>query len=107
MIFRAISIYRKAKKGMNNPAGFVTDEVRDAFIGAMIVHLIVLILVTTFLGILSFSHLIMNPSILAQVFFWIFIVAAIIYGSIFIVLKSLLERVLRKIELDNRLNNNK
>jgi magnesium-transporting ATPase (P-type) len=105
MIFRAISIYIKAKKGINDPTGLVVEEIRDAFMGAVILPLIILIAVVILLGILSFSSLITSPSIVAQVFFWIFVVIVGGYIAIIAILKKFLEQVLTRIESINQKQN--
>lgn len=97
MIFKVISIYFKAKKGVKDPEGFVVEEAQDVVVGAMGVPLIILILVTGVLGILSFSHIITNPSTTAQIFFWIFVVVSIAYILFVGMLRTLVGRAIRKI----------
>jgi hypothetical protein len=97
MIFKVISIYFKAKKGIKDPQGFAVEEAQDVLTGAMIIPLLVLIGVTILLGILSFSHIIAAPSVLAQIFFWIFVVVFVGYLSLVLVIRSLVGKIIRKI----------
>lgn len=95
MIFRMISIYRKTKKGLNDPVGFAGEEIQDAYTGTVIIPGIILLAVIIILGILSFTHLIATPSLAAQIFFWIFLVVGIIYTVIAVVIGNLIARIIK------------
>jgi uncharacterized membrane protein YtjA (UPF0391 family) len=96
MIFKMISIYFKAKKGIKDPEGFVVEEVQDVVTGALIIPLLIFVPIIIILGMLSFSHLITAPSIAAQIFFWIFVAVFIGYLSFVMMLRNLIGRVVRK-----------
>lgn len=98
MIFKMISMYFKAKKGIKDPEGFVVEEAQDIVTGAMIIPLLIFVPIIVILGMLSFSHLITAPSIAAQIFFWIFVVVFIGYLAIVIMLRVLIGRIIRKLE---------
>ncbi len=93
MIFKMISIYFKAKKGIKDPEGFVVEEAQDVVTGALIIPLLIFVPIIIILGILSFSHLVTAPSIAAQIFFWIFVVVFGGYISFVMMLRRLIGKV--------------
>lgn len=97
MIFRIISAYRKTKQGITDPKGLAVDELHDAFLGFFIVPALVLIAVLVILGLLSFTSVIVAPSVVAQVFFWILLFALVMYGCIVYALRKLLDYVIAQV----------
>ncbi len=97
MIFKIISIYFKTKKGIKDPEGFAVEEAQDFVTGTLLIPLVILIGVTILLGILSFTHVITNPSITAQIFFWISIVVTIAYSTLIVFLRILIGKIIKKI----------
>lgn len=97
MIFRIITAYRKTKQGIADPKGFAVDELHDAFLGFFIVPALVLIGVLVVLGILAFTSLITPPSVVAMVFFWIFVFVLVLYGVIVYALRKLLDYVIARV----------
>lgn len=93
MIFKMISIYFKAKKGIRDPEGFVVEEAQDVVTGALIIPLLIFVPIIIILGILSFSHIITAPSIAAQIFFWIFVVVLGGYVSFVMMLRNLIGKI--------------
>ena len=96
MIFKMISIYHQVKEGTSDPAGFVTSQIIGAMIGAAIVPALVLLGVVVILGILSFTHLIVAPSLIAKILFWIFVIAEAIYFFIVFVIIRLTKKIINK-----------
>jgi uncharacterized protein YqfA (UPF0365 family) len=96
MIFRMIHIYFKAKKGIKDPAGLAGEEVRDLYMGTLIIPGVILGAVVILLGILSFTHWIAAPSLTAKIFFWILFIVGLIYGSIAMTIAKFLNRAVRK-----------
>lgn len=96
MIFKIISIYFKAKKGIKDPVGLAGEEARDLYMGTLIIPGVILGVVIILLGLLSFTHLITAPSLAAKIFFWIFLIAGLIYTSIAVTVGKVLNRVVKK-----------
>jgi uncharacterized membrane protein YoaK (UPF0700 family) len=96
MIFKMFRIYRMAKRGVADPTGLVGEEIMDAYIGAAIVPALILTAVLVLLGILGYSHVITDPSLVARIIFWIFFCCGIVYASIAIVLGKLLGNIIEK-----------
>lgn len=97
MIFRIITAYRKTKQGIADPKGFAVDELHDAFLGFFIVPALVLIGVLVVLGILAFTSLITPPSVVAMVFFWIFVFVFVLYAVTVYALRRLLDYVIAQV----------
>lgn len=97
MIFRIITAYRKTKQGITDPKGFAVDELHDAFLGFFIVPALVLIGVLVVLGILAFTSWITPPSVVAMVFFWIFVFVLVLYAVIVYALRKLLDYVIARV----------
>lgn len=97
MIFQIISVYQKTKQGISDPKGLAIDELNGAFVGFFIVPGLLLVAVLVLLGILSFTSLITAPSLLAQILFWIFVVALVVYSAVVIMLRKLLNQVINRV----------
>jgi nitrogen fixation/metabolism regulation signal transduction histidine kinase len=105
MIFRIISIYRKTKKGLADPTGFVGEEVRDAYIGAAIVPGLILLAVVVLLFIFGYTNLVAPSSLFPKILFWVFLVVELLYVVIATVVGKMLNRLINAIEakIKNRL----
>lgn len=97
MIFQIINVYQKTKQGVVDPKGLALDELNGAFMGFFILPALVLAGVIILLGILSFTSLITESSLLAQILFWIFVIALVVYGAIVLMLRKLLNQVISRV----------
>jgi hypothetical protein len=95
MIFKLFTIYRKTKQGIDDPVGLAADEISDAVMGTLLIPLVIVIPVLILLGILSFSSLITQPSVIAQIFFWIILIGTGIFVWIVVAIKNWIKKKLR------------
>ncbi len=95
MILRIISLYTKTKQGVRDPEGFAVDEIHDAFFGFFLIPGLILLAVVIILGLLGYSSLITEPSSIAVGFFWLFTVVLLGYGMLVVLLRRLLDVVIR------------
>jgi arginine exporter protein ArgO len=98
MIFRALKLYRMAKKGVNDPTGLAVEEAQEAVLGVLIIPSVIVGVVLILLGILGFSDLILKSSIVAQIFFWIVLVGGILWGTVAVTIGVVVSKLLRKAE---------
>jgi hypothetical protein len=96
MIFKALRLYRLAKKGSSDPTGLVVEELRDAVIGTLVVPSIIVTVVLVLLGILGFSDLLFQASVVARIFFWIVLIGGVLWGIVATAIGIFVSKLLRK-----------
>lgn len=99
MIFRIISLYSKTKQGIQDPEGLAVDEIHGAFFGFFLIPGLVLLAVVIILGILGYSSVITEPSSIAVGFFWLFTIVLFGYIMLVVLLRRLLDVIIRKCQV--------
>jgi glucan phosphoethanolaminetransferase (alkaline phosphatase superfamily) len=71
MLFTIITTGLKGRSFAKNPGEFVKDGVKETALSFLIFPIVLAIVILAFLFILSFTHLLGGPYLLAKIFFWI------------------------------------
>jgi hypothetical protein len=79
MLFRIIDITQKARKGTQDPKGFMREQIQGALFEIVIGPILGLILFLGLLFVLSYTHVLGGPYGLARFFFWFL---TIVYVSV-------------------------
>ncbi len=96
MVFKIFQLHKMAKEGIADPKGFAKGQVKEAVIGALIVPVIILALFIAFLFILSYTHVLGEPSGLARFFFWLFVIVYGTAGSVIYLIYSTIRSAIKR-----------
>lgn len=81
-VFKIRKQVRDVREGVRDPSGFLVKEAKAAVRGYMIFLVIVTILVLGLLFIFGYTNLIVEPSLFAQVLFWILLIPLLVFWGI-------------------------
>ena len=76
-IFHVRKTIRDIKEASANPSGFAASQGKEHIIGAVLLLLLPVVILTAVLAVFSFSSLLGGPYLLAKILFWIVIFPAI------------------------------
>jgi hypothetical protein len=74
MLFTIIKTGLKGRSFYKDPKNFVSESVKETALSFLIFPIVVAILILAFLFVLSFTHLLGGPFLLAKFFFWILLI---------------------------------
>lgn len=81
-LFRICKYIRDARQGINNPSNFAFEQLAEMALVPFVIPGLILIGILITLGILGFSNLIFSDgSGIARIFFWIFLVFAVVTAT--------------------------
>lgn len=98
-IFSAYKTYKDIKEGTADPVGFGMEQIFGGIKALFTIGTILGLVVVVLLGIIGYGNVLGGPSMIARIFFWIFLLAEIPLVVLTIVVYTLahkLQKMLKK-----------